>query len=659
MERIKYIPGTYSAAAKGIGKVTAAVTVDKDTITKVDLDLSHETENVGQKTAKQLSAEILAKQSNEVDTITGASLTSNAVRLAVGQALEQAQGKEYQSNKALNDGTFSGTAQGHGGPLTVEITAQDNQITSAKVTKQTESPYVANKVMELIPQEIVAQQTLAVDAVSGATLTSSAITAAAGQAIKAAGGDEASWQLAPYLPRPAYNGADIKTDLLVVGAGISGLATAAFALKNGIKHVTILEKNEQVGGSFRYSAGGFALANTKKLHDQGFDDKVENPMNYVAGVNKGATNPQDLDFVKYLISRSGETFDQIGDMIRRKPLGLAQFSNIFLHGTYGLGAQTADWLKDYVVARGGQLILNAEITDLQVEDDQAVAVTASVKGKEFQITADNYVIAAGGTSYDHEALMDKVTPSLKNIDLFNEANVGNTGKGYDLLVKAGAATDGEDVYKNAFLDFDPALQINWSNEPDASKGILINADAKRFTNEAAYELSNLSTEAIKEGSPAYFEIFSEETIDPKLLARTKGLKQSPTIYVEAQNATELAKKLKLDPQALIQTLTDYNQNAQQGQDEFDKNPDDLVVMDPAQKLYAFYIMPGSWGTMGGVKINRQMQVERTDGSHFQNLFAVGEVSTGDLFTEYYLGGFSLSYYSTEGRLVAEYLAKKN
>ena len=87
-----YKPGIYSATAHGIGTVTATVAFDSNRIIDVKLDLVGESEGVGQKAKDRLIQNILASQSGEVDAVSGATMTSSAVKEAVESCIGQAKG---------------------------------------------------------------------------------------------------------------------------------------------------------------------------------------------------------------------------------------------------------------------------------------------------------------------------------------------------------------------------------------------------------------------------------------------------------------------------------------------------------------------------------------------------------------------------------------
>ena len=87
-----YTPGTYTATAKGMTEISATVTFDANSITKVELDLSGETENIGQAAKDKLIEQVMNAQTSQIDGVTGATVTSKAVQNAVADCIRQASG---------------------------------------------------------------------------------------------------------------------------------------------------------------------------------------------------------------------------------------------------------------------------------------------------------------------------------------------------------------------------------------------------------------------------------------------------------------------------------------------------------------------------------------------------------------------------------------
>ncbi len=603
------------------------------------------------KISKLLAQEIISKQSSDIDAVSGASVTSRSVQDAAYAALKKAGGGAPTDLK-LKDGVYTASASGHGAPLTVEVTTKADRIADVKVVHAMETPYVGDDAMKRIPREMVQQQTLNVDAITGATMTSQAVINAVHQALAKAGNPRA-WAQRPFVKKvvPAE---DMKADVVIAGAGISGLSTAAFAVKRGLK-VILLEKNDQIGGSFRYSAGAFATHGSKAVAAAHQENDLTELLDWVKKANQDhPKRPIDMAFVKYLIENSGETFDGLLEMGNTAPTFFVKFP--YVGAGFGSGGEAAQILEKYIETHGGKILRGTVITKIDLEAGQIVGVSAKNASGSFTITAKNVVIATGGASHGKKSLLEKTTPSLKQVHVFNEANPGNTGDGYEVLKAVGASFYGNDVYKSAELDFDPSLYITFHNEPSYNQAFVINDQGKRFTNEAPFSFLNLTTALYNEGSPRYYLIYDGEQIDAALKEKLDQLPQTPKIGAHAMRIQELAAKIQIDPTTLQKTFDDYQTACDTGKDRFGKSSENLKKFSGKSGYYAVYVMPGTWGTIGGVKINRNMQVEKEDGTYFDHLFAVGEMSTGALFTDYYMLGFSLAYYSTEGRLVAAQLS---
>lgn len=107
-----YRPGTYSAKASGIGDVVVTMTFDKDRITDVVLDVSHETPSIGQAAASELKRMLMASQGAGIDAVSGATITSKAVSQAAAKCIAQAKGEipveVIEKTDAENDGDWLG-----------------------------------------------------------------------------------------------------------------------------------------------------------------------------------------------------------------------------------------------------------------------------------------------------------------------------------------------------------------------------------------------------------------------------------------------------------------------------------------------------------------------------------------------------------------------
>ena len=206
--------GTYEASGKGIGgDVPVTVTVKDGAIESVEVGDNSETQGIGSNAIEQLPEQFVglktAEEVDALDGVSGATITSNALKDAVADCLEQASAgdaeatdeadadadkadeKDADAGKAeagaLADGTYEGTGKGIGGDVPVTVTVKDGAIESVEVGDNSETQGIGSNAIEQLPELIVeANGTEGVDGVSGATITSNAIFAAVEEALEQA-----------------------------------------------------------------------------------------------------------------------------------------------------------------------------------------------------------------------------------------------------------------------------------------------------------------------------------------------------------------------------------------------------------------------------------------------------------------------------------------
>ena len=99
------------------------------------------TESIGGVASEELQKQIMEKQSSDIDGVSGATETSNAVKAALEDAIAQASGSENKEKTALKDGTYEESAASFGvmGLMKGEVTIKDNKITDIKITEESDS----------------------------------------------------------------------------------------------------------------------------------------------------------------------------------------------------------------------------------------------------------------------------------------------------------------------------------------------------------------------------------------------------------------------------------------------------------------------------------------------------------------------------------------
>ncbi len=191
-----YVPGTYTATAKGLeSDVTATLTFDESAITDVSFDVSGETKGIGTETGEPLAAAILEAQNAEVDVIAGASITSGAALEAAADCIAQAltagedAGEEAVTEAAAagaagyTPGTYTATAKGLESDVTATLTFDETSITDVSFDVSGETKGIGTETGEPLAAAILDAQSAQVDVIAGASITSGAALEAAADCI--------------------------------------------------------------------------------------------------------------------------------------------------------------------------------------------------------------------------------------------------------------------------------------------------------------------------------------------------------------------------------------------------------------------------------------------------------------------------------------------
>ena len=331
-----------------------------------------------------------------------------------------------------------------------------------------------------------------------------------------------------------------------------------------------------------------------------------------------------------------------------------------MYGLDRFAAGMVDHFKKIFEEKGVKIIVNAAADEIILEDGKAVGLKVKAEGGDFTVMADKVIIATGGANYDTERMLS-VNPSLTRMSIDHQPLTSNTGDGFRMFEQIGANMgDGPLIKPSSSLSYSTALGYTFWDNPSVLSSMIFDADGIRFVNEdfgvAESHSSAICIEMIRHGSEACYVLFDAHSISEGLKAKLQEYLASDNklIGVYGKDIEEVAQKLDIDPAVLKRTYERYQTLAANGNDiDFGKNTKYLLPYNDDEGLYAVYIRPGSYGTVGGVLTDRQFHALNADGNAIDNLFAVGEVATSTLFGDCYMSAFSLSYYSTAGRLAAE------
>lgn len=694
-----YTPGTYTAAIAGQnGPVKVEVTTSVDKILSVKIVDQKETEGIGSKAVAALPAEIVKAQSANVQSIAGASVSSAAIKKAVQECLNQAQGKKV-APLALKNGTFEGKAYGNNGWLTVEVTIKDNKITDIKTPGQRETKYLGDTAIREIGKDVLQYQTLNVDNVAGATVTSTALKTAIAQAIEKAGGDIAAFQKpVPEKIKKVVGITKGSADLIIVGAGGAGLSAAVTAKDLGVKNVLVLEKMPVIGGNTLRCASAFnaadpdrqkALPMTETLKEAVVKAISEKP---VSEEHAKLMADVKAKYEAYLKSGSKTLFDcpewhalqtyNGGDKVGQIPL-IRQYSNNVLdtlHWMQSKGSPVMDrvsqgagalWQRTHqldapaglglidplyqsAVKQGVNFKLGMRVQDLILNDKgRVIGVTATDKvGNKYEFTSkDGVILATGGYSQNKE-MRRKSAPHLTP-EMVSTNQPGATGDGIVIATRHGADTTGMN-YVQVYPLATPgtgALQGRARKMSGLDDVIDVNKNGERFVKEDARRDEFVAAIKKQPGGVVY-DINDSSIVKPlnSFNEDVETLVSIGRIY-KADSLADLAKQLGMPADKLEATVAEFNKMVEAKNDpKFGRKLFDRPIVKPP--FYATPRAPSIHHTMGGLQISTNAQVLDKNGKPIPGLYAAGEV-TGGIHGSNRLGGNATADVLTFGRIAAK------
>lgn len=694
-----YTPGTYTAAIAGQnGPVKVEVTTSADKILSVKIIDQKETEGIGSKAVAALPSEIVKAQSADVQGIAGASVSSAAIKKAVQECLNQAQGKKA-APLALKNGTFEGKAYGNNGWLTVEVNIKDNKITDIKTPGQRETKYLGDTAIREIGKDVLQYQTLNVDNIAGATVTSTALKTAIAQAIEKAGGDIAAFQ--KPVPEKIKKVAGItkgSADLIIVGAGGAGLSAAVTAKDLGVKNVLVLEKMPVIGGNTLRCASAFNAADPDRQKALPMTETLKEAV--VKAINEKPVSEEHAKLMAdvkakyeaYLKSGSKTLFDcpewhalqtyNGGDKVGQIPL-IRQYSNNVLdtlHWMQSKGSPVMDrvsqgagalWQRTHqldapaglglidplyqaAVKQGVNFKLGMRVQDLILNDKgRVIGVTATDKvGNKYEFTSkDGVILATGGYSQNKE-MRQKSAPHLTS-EMVSTNQPGATGDGIIIAIRHGADTTGMN-YVQVYPLATPgtgALQGRARKMSGLDDVIDVNKNGERFVKEDARRDEFVAAIKKQPGGVVY-DINDSSIVKPlnSFNEDVETLVSIGRIY-KADSLADLAKQLGMPADKLEATVAEFNKMVEAKKDpKFGRKLFDRPIVKPP--FYATPRAPSIHHTMGGLQISTNAQVLDKNGKPIPGLYAAGEV-TGGIHGSNRLGGNATADVLTFGRIAAK------
>lgn len=481
----------------------------------------------------------------------------------------------------------------------------------------------------------------------------------------------------------------METDVVVVAAGLSGLAASIAAAENGARVIT-LEKGTTTGGAANMGMGPL-----------GVGSRIQRMQ--MVGLTPGEAFRKHMYFTHYRVDarlvrdyyfKSGDTIDWLEDMgvefvgVQRafgadeatRPYSDGEFTWHVVRpedgGMPGPRAATAMTKKMTERAKelGVEFLFETPGKKIIMEDGKAVGMIAVDKdGEEIEIRANSVIIATGGFGENPQMIKEETGYEYGNT-IFNFAVPGMRGDGIKMCWEAGAGKE------------QPIMELMYQLPDNMNHFILdgafrqpclwVNRNGQRFMPEDQIANTTFTGNAISaQPGKVAFAIF-----DSKLLKKYK--KKGPDIVshvhphdlydhfdeqwnrdiadgyepvTQADTLEELAEKAGIDVDGFMEQIEEYNAMCEEGWDEiFEKN---RKYMQPIEKgpFYCCRQNVGAYGSLGGVRVNHKLQVLNEESKVIPNLYCVG-TDACNIFGDSYpfiLSGNTMGFCLNSGRIAGE------
>lgn len=564
---------------------------------------------------------------------------------------EQVENENNNNNEELTykAGTYTATKISYHGPLSVEVTVDETTIKDIKLTEFNDTVMVGSQAFETISKEIIENQTLKVDMVSGATISSAAVIGAVTDALTQAEANIDALK-AKTIQKGAPQQLNWETDILVIGSGMAGMSAALEAADNGAK-VIMLERLGRIGGTSTLSAGWVHAAGTSIQEKIGVEDNVdkfyEDWMMLAGNANDEYV---DAEMVRYTTENSPKNLEWLIDHGVRftdtiMAAGIYEGRNIpRVHMTEGGNGFIMKFLFETAEKSGVETHLNTPATELIKEGNKIVGAKAVDKeGNEITIKAKAVIIASGGFAGNKE-MMAKYYPQYT--DYVNTSV--NTG---DSLVMAEAV--GADIIVKNALQLHHNLGIDTSLGYFTPECVYVTPEGERYVDEAEYFYTR-TRKLNEKGFGDTHMIVPQELYETKKESIDKAIEIGKGFKFDT--IEELAEAMDMKVDVLTNTITRYNELVEAGQDSDFNKPSQYLF--PIEAPYIGLDLTGNLNdTYVSIRINMNAQVIDKDGNVIEGLYAAGGAASAQTLNQEYIGsGSALLNGLTFGRVAAAHAA---
>lgn len=537
----------------------------------------------------------------------------------------------------MSEKTIKAQAMGRNGQIDFDIAVANDRIEDIKVTKSSETPGIFKQVVGKLKENVIKNQSFAVDAVSGASIMTQAMLDSGSKALK-----ENGVPIQSKLPKPEHRDVTLDVDVAVIGSGMAGLMAAARALALG-KNVLVLEKNGYIGGATILNGSNVVGTGSKVSASLfGKEAQKDSPALLVKDITRESRGTNYTELSQLLANNIGKAVDFITEFAnltyQKAETQTIEHSvdrqiEMPSESSYELVSKVAEAFTK----KGGKILLETRVERLN-KDDQGKLVSLVAEGKHetVKVNFKSLVMAAGGWGArdyrEHKTKIPYYGPMTSTGDYFDFAQNMN-------LVTRNL--DWYKVYPHG-LEVEPGVAklTTYSTKEATDMGaIFVNTDGKRIVNESA-PYTHFRDAIAAQRDKIAFVVMDQRTWDRfyELLLKygftadeVQGFfdldgKKSP-ILVKGDLQT-VAQKAGINYTNLQKTLTDYADEVKAGKDHEFNRPAKFMHEYEGSTYYVIEQKLRFCTTLGGYETNKQMQLLDQEFNPVANFYASGEIVGG-------------------------------
>ena len=562
----------------------------------------------------------------------------------------------------MTPGTYTGVATGMFDGLTVEVTVSATAIEDIKVTSHNETA-PGWPALEKLPAAIVAAQSIAVDAVSGATRSSEGVVKAVTAALEAAGADIAAFskpvESAPVVAPdyfPVMGSFEVPAtwdesyDVVVVGGGFAGLAAAYGAVENG-SSIVLVEKLSTTGGNSAINGGQYASYTSKVAAElqKKFDLMPDTAEKHIEDTMNGGDQMSNIKLVREMVYAAPEYFNILLDngLVIRDTL--ARPGGHYGYRTYvtenQVGSDITNLQLEILKKTSAIIELETKMVEIYRTRDEAnkvVGIRVATADGYKTIEAKKGVILATGGFSSNVQMRETQVPYL-NADLpTTNIKAASTGEGIYLAQAIGAnTTQMSNIQRYPWADPNTGILDKYAVWPftGPSYGVIyVDWQGNRYVNEGDRR-DVCANAAANSGFISTYCIFTEDVVSPFAYHNEIEEGVASGRVLKADTLAELADKINafaingqypaVQAANLEATVAAHNSYIDSMKDpDFGKVMAKTMVKIENGPYYALPQFPSVHHTMGGLVINTRTEVVDIYGNVIPGLYAAGEVTGG-------------------------------